>query len=578
MEIFTGKLRFLLRLEAVNFDKTAMDVADLSAIRGGGEAMLAAPGMIIERLASAMEGVDRGCRVERIFTAASMTLVRIAGSEAISEGGIREALESILDSFDRAAAHALLHPAKGVMPSADQLFPLIWPHLTFAVGLAAFGDDENEAMRKAEAAARRSQFARLTVDVPPPADPDFGIASTGWPCTEDRVRPRGVCWYLPRSGDTGLDYELSWSVALRRCLGRSGRRIEYYRRIISDSFALENCRGFVDHFGEIVEQDGASWQSSVPEQHRGKMAVVWLDANRLTYWREELVRDSATMAEFSDGMMALRARFLQELMTFADRLECMRLDDPDREWTDGAPRKLPVLRFETLIWGADECLFVFPAWATKVMMEKIAALLQPDQWRLTVGGRTAEIAHAAGLVLCSHKAPIRTVTHLAQDLADAAKDHDRLRSMFQYWIMGQIDLPTRPLASERKAMYAISPKTQPRAFTLPLARFGDAMRTIARVKGGGSERDEGIPRSRIADIVLEATGSIPGAPAVDVEWEVEKLLRSGPYEAFAPDDLLGPAFGDGGAEAKHAPLIHLLEFWPFATIDLDPARALPATE
>lgn len=574
----TRKLRFLLRLEAVNFDKTAMDIADLSAIRGGGEAMLVAPELIVERLASALKGTDPNVSIERIFTAASMILVRIDGSEALSKGHIHDALESILNHFDRATAHAMLHPATPGMAAASGLFPLVWPLLTFAVGLVVVDTNENDAMKKVEAAARRSQFERLTVDVPPFADPDFGIRATEWPCQADHVRPRGDHWYLPRSSETGEEYELSWSVALRRCLGRSGRRIEYYRRIIGEDFSLENSNGFVDHFGEIVEQDGSAWQAIVPEQQRAKMAILWLDANRLGAWRDEMVTDGATMAQFGDGMKTLRARFLRELVTFADSIECMRLDRPERKKTDGTLRRTPVLRFETLIWGADECLFVFPAWAVKLMIEKIAALLQPDQWRLTVNGRTAEIAHAAGLVLCSHKAPIQTVAWLAQELADAAKEHDRTRSMMQYWIMGHIDLPTRPLSAEREAMYAIGPRSQPGAFTLPLATIGGAMRTIARVRGRGSERDEGIPRSKLADIVLGSTGSIPGTAGVDVDRTIEDLLQHGPYESFTPDDLLGSALGGGDASARHAPLIHILEFWPFVGIELDenaPSPKLP---
>lgn len=70
------------------------------------------------------------------------------------------------------------------------------------------------------------------------------------------------------------------------------------------------------------------------------------------------------------------------------------------------------------MWGGDEMIWVMPAWCA---LETVQLFFrQTSDWRL--GKDHPLLTHAVGLVLCSHKSPIRGAVRLARDLADNAKD------------------------------------------------------------------------------------------------------------------------------------------------------------
>lgn len=543
--------RFFLWLEAVNFDATATDIDDLSAIRGASEAMVAVPRMIFDRLADTLEA-----RHEIILSSASILLGRIEAPDAEC---IASEIENILTAFDAFAAKSELKSSL----HAERLMMQIWPHLTFAWGMEESGGDPTQArseIRRAQAAARRSQFERLTVDVPPPADAKgFGV-DPRWPCQEDLKRPRGVKWYLPESADRTKErlYDVSWGIALRRCLGRRGRRIDFYERILGERLSLETP-GFADDFAEIVEKPPAG----VPPTLANKIGVLWLDANDIGKMWNALAKDEATIGEFGRNLAKLRANFLRGLLEFADDRTEMRLDKPTRRNADGQPRQTPVLRFETLLWGADEALFVFPAWAAAPLLEEIGRLLAPDKWQLEVGGEKREISHAAGLVLCSYKSPIRAVKALAVELAEAAKSQARESSLLQYWVMGHVDLPTRPLEAERKTMFGIDEQYQPAAFSLPLGTIGATLAEIARIRGG--DGGDGVPRGKLAEALQQASERRLAKPVTEtVATILERRYEDSRGRPISAEDILSPALAGGIAGAEHAPLIHLLELWPYA--------------
>jgi arsenate reductase-like glutaredoxin family protein len=99
-----------------------------------------------------------------------------------------------------------------------------------------------------------------------------------------------------------------------------------------------------------------------------------------------------------------------------------------------------VIRFETLLWGGDEMLFVMPAWHgfefIHYFFDKTANWETPEGRQLT---------HAAGIVFCHVKSPIRIIRRIAQSIADTVKNklgEQREKNFWDYMVLESIDYPT----------------------------------------------------------------------------------------------------------------------------------------
>jgi len=106
----------------------------------------------------------------------------------------------------------------------------------------------------------------------------------------------------------------------------------------------------------------------------------------------------------------------------------------------------PLLRLETLIWGADEMTLIVPAWLGYETVSLLLRELRPSpmHWRFTLRQHQGspverDLSHAIGLVFCHQKAPIQGISRFAGELAEWAKDIDRTRSGVAYAVLESFD-------------------------------------------------------------------------------------------------------------------------------------------
>lgn len=545
---------WLLMIEAVNFNSVLFDVDDLSAIRGGGEAMLEAPAWILSQLRS---GLGSSADIEQIYSAASHVLARVVPGN-LSEERLTTSLEAILSRSNVDASITALASAAGSRDMLAHLISHLIPQLCFAWGLAP----EADGIAAVERALRLSQMRRLSVDVPPARAAMY--VATDRPCRHDYLRPACVSGTLP----DGTMADLSLSMALRRSLGRTGRREEFYKRILLDggeARALPEC-SFSNDFSELIE----SPPKVVPQQIENKIALISLDANDLGKLRQGFVADVATAASFAGAIKAMRGKFLSGILHWAASQDFMLLHAPERTAVDGLKRTIPVLRFEMLAWGADEMTFVIPAWALEPFLIMLAERLSAKHWTIDESDSVHVITHSMGVVVASHKAPIKLFKSLSGALTDDAKSVCRNSNMLQYWIAGSIDMPTRELDHERATLYQVGISSeQSKAFTLPLDEAAGGLTLLRTVKGESGDKAIGIPRQKLMTLCTSVDAAADDAAAI-TRRQLQSVLTGGVYrdqsgQPITADAILECPFfaatAKGGARTMR--YRHMLELWPY---------------
>jgi hypothetical protein len=544
---------YLLMLEAVNFDATLLDVDDMSAIRGGGEAMLEAPKYVLDEL---IKKLGAAATITTLYTAASQALARVDLTDATKES-IAIQLDGLLSSFDPTAAQSAV---KG-SDKLKELMPHLIAQLTYAWALEL----ESKGLDNVRRELRLSQMRRLSVDIPPAI---YNASANDRPCQHDWVRPRNTKMAMPDfDGNEDTKKDLSFFTALRRKLGRTGRRADFYARVYKDAgldvITKPTC-GFANHFGELVENP----PEKIPDQIAGKIALISFDANGMGAMIKELATDPDAAADLANQIKKLRAQFLQKFINWAQDEDYLVLRKAD----DKLHRPEKILRLETLIWGADETTFVCPAWAIQPVLEQISELMKADKWEITVDKDKKTITHAVGVVICSHKSPIRLMKQLADDLTNSAKEANRKQNTLQHWASGGVDMPTRELPQERRAIYGTKDDdNQHIAYTLALDDAKDGLAMMANFKGISGQYDVGVPRDKLVKLYKELFAT----NGSQIANKLQDLLKDGYTKQAGGDEitqdyLLDDAFVKGTAakDIKHAPLIHLLELWPYIGLDL----------
>lgn len=358
--------RWVLRVEGVNFAATVTDTNDLSTIRGSSLALLrAAP-----TIAAALDRAQ--VRPEPILAGASQAAFRFTADAAAADDAL-QTVRNLLAS-----------------PAAEGEPPL--HHLSFVADLAPLhaGDPaaQEDALLVAEARNRAAQLRAFTVTVP----------------RADALALMPDAFDHARQAETSIQtaagrLPVSYSVKARRAFGQS-QRSGFYRDYDAGGRSLPVCNSFQD----IV----ADPPRGLPISVRGKLAFLYGDGNGFGR-----VRRAIGAQRFADGLATLQAGFLRRLTAWLrDGVESR------DERRAVALRDGWAARFETLLWGGDDFLFVMPAWlALPVLAEAEAAT---RDW--SVGGH--RLAIDFGLAICDRKTPVRTASATARDLCDAAKAAD----------------------------------------------------------------------------------------------------------------------------------------------------------
>ena len=582
---------YFVSMEAISFGKVMFDTDDLSAIRGASWAMLKAADCFAEVLEKALKAADPSATVREEFAGASIAEVRAKTSLA------REDLENLV--------REILSGASGDWPDEPPLKEVL-PFLRFAVAVTSCaGDDEKD--RRANRAARAfAQFRMMDVDLPAPLSKDEAKANVEadataagdrgnaekavhlielcQPCVKDRTRPIArLSWRSadPDAGETDgkprRDVPVSESFLARHDFGRTGRRPLFYNDQANVDLNSESV-SIADSFEEIAHE---APPGGLPATVRNKMCVLYMDGNSFGMLQRRWLKAGGDEKGFAEAMKKKRKALLGglvELFLDEHHSQWLQLANPAKQWLDDpetngwVSRETPVLRFETLMWGADESMLVFPGWAFLAVMRRLEELLADDaigKLALPNNGGEIPLTYGFGVAIGHYKTPIRAMKVLAEALADSAKacgkrdaggDLMKYESFVDYMVLGGIDMPVRSLAAERAALFNIPEEAQDEVFPLPLAGFGHFVAQLERVRGESGNKDIGAPRAKLVEILSEAReqGEIHESTPKALE-ELNGLLEAG--KDAAGESLKGALTFNWSKEAPLAPLLHLVQLW-----------------
>lgn len=357
-----------LRMEGVNLSAFIFNSRDLSSNRGAGLMLLEAAGV---------PGSVPGIGYDELSRGASSALAEVATDDP---GGLARKVRDALDKE--------------------------YPHATFVLDIASKGSDFRLAVENLIAANRWRQMQAASLSVPPVNADGAGEQPA---CVLDGL---GVGRHVNRNEKPG---ELVGEAAFRkREHGRKAKQ-KFYRSVVErvQSRGGEDFTGlladfprFAAEFEEIAGNSGALG---------GKLAVFYADGNRFGSIQSGHCTTPDKQKAFDSYIREQREAFLASFLAWAS---------PRDAWKS---KESSCLRFETLLWGGDEMMFVMPAalgWSFAArFFEHFQSL------NLSQAGEFPDIplTHAASLVYCQHHAPIDRIKRLAKDhLAEFAKSRKDL--------------------------------------------------------------------------------------------------------------------------------------------------------
>ena len=373
--------QYLLRIEGVNFATTLYDTSDLSTIRGASLALLR---------------VDDAVRALFAEHGTTATL-RFAGASQAA---------FTFDARDQEAASDIAGDIRKGLAGHD-----VYKYLSFVVDAVPITDSK-AALTAVEARNRTRQFRQWTVDLPAfsPATPACDERDRMRPAsTKIRVPPKDQVDVFP--GDAANDppdfveQPASCSVEARRSYGRRERQQFYSKEVKAAAKGLH----FTDSFADIV---GKLPEPLPPLSLRNKIAVVYADGNKFGSMKG---RSAETIERFAAHLKNKRCELLTAILegfrrAIADPVQKQRFAVPDSRKPE-----FYGLRFETLMWGGDEFLFVMPSWLALSFAD--ACFRWINDWEFD-GQR---LTHSMGVAICHHKTPIRQAKAVAEALADSCK-------------------------------------------------------------------------------------------------------------------------------------------------------------
>lgn len=332
----------------------------------------------------------------------------------------------------------------------------------------------------------------------------FAGTTSHWACAKDLVRP-GIEKVINPEKQPEL---LSASVHARREHGRDKKKSLYHDLTgVAVSTSQE--------FEELAAPPGHQKQWTTPLYY--KMAVIYADGNHFGKKQSALV-SSDDLKAWDIELQSSRKAMLKAL------LEQAKIDP---QWHENDSLDAPI-RLETLLWGGDELIWVVPAWKGFETLELFFA--QSKTWKVPGPENNEKLTHAAGVVFCSFKSPIKRVKELAKDLAEEAKKKSRNEDGFAVEFLESFD----HVGSAEDALRRNGPKDGD--VKNMVFKGSDLSELLAGIRAIKSPRVD-FPRRKLHE------AAFIGEPNEDVEKLLEAHLEQrlpGKWEALR-EKLGGPA-------------------------------------
>jgi hypothetical protein len=389
-------------------------------------------------------------------------------------------------------------------------------HATFAVDIVAGeGKKWGAVAQELMALNRWRQMRSPSFAIP------SGVSDKG-ACEIDMARPA-----VKKDEKGTKEIQVSDSVFLRRQFGKKQKKQFYIQET-----GIADLPGFVNDFSELTtDQSGNSTFGFLNH----KMAVIYIDGNSFGKIKERL-EDSGKETEFSMKIKGYRKEILIEILSHAK--------GDQANWLYGDAES-PKIRMETLIWGGDEVLWAVPAWVGWWTLAQYYK--KSSDWEFD----GQPLRHAAGIVFCHHKAPVRRIKKIAQELAELAKTKDRKRNLFAYQILESFDHTGVDIEAFREGrLLAGTTKNDLILDGGAMEDFNAAMKVIKKE----------FPKRKLFRIVHQFKSDSSAAPKtiLEVEKDLGDETKSGLDKVF---DSLGM-----GRDCR-AGWFHMLELWDYTGLD-----------
>ena len=323
------------------------------------------------------------------------------------------------------------------------------------------------------------------------------------PCQIDRLR--AAC-EIDHKGDESQF--VSASVARRRDLGRQMRSAVYSRML-----GQENRHCYAASFADLVEHPGRK----LPPSLRGKMAVVHMDGNAFTCRREKAIQQAEVPHEvealFSKTVDGARSRMMATLLDRFREHPAMYIERSKAGVSEER------LRFETLLWGGDEAVLVFPAWVAWESIGYFAETMEDTSW--VFEGKP--LTQAMGILICNYKMPIAAARALAEGVMEEAKSVAKSdcpgapKNALAIQVVQGIEPAFGQITDYRSRRYGTS---DAKGFSLT------GREDILRFQKLGyllTAPDRGFPRSQLYQVLRDADSA--RCEADDGSWAVEEGIK-----------------------------------------------------
>lgn len=330
--------------------------------------------------------------------------------------------DAVRDALPRLRADLAAGPAK---------------HLGF--GVVAVEDDGLGYARQRLRLRAALQRARLTeTRLPYPALDTVAQGEIAGVCPLDLVRPIGQ--------DTGRKISqterrhTSRSVYDRRAHGVETKQTllksETLQGDLSDAAQqalMRKERPFAMQIASISERQ--SEKERLKSNLQDKICVIALDGNGFGKVQDAALQASdriETQQAFDAALARMRRKLVTAVFNRILAEGCEGAPSPEEaaireELRDPIGAKGPVIRFELLLWGGDEIMFIVPGRVGWRVMEQIAVTVAELSFDAASLGlpdgaiETRAATFSVGAVFCHHDAPITRVKALADDLCSHIK-------------------------------------------------------------------------------------------------------------------------------------------------------------
>lgn len=473
-------------------------------------------------------------------------------------------------------------------------------HLGFGlVAVADDGADNRKGFAHQRLRLRAAlQLARVTeARLPYPNIDEVETGANAGVCPIDLVRP--IATKTDQKIERTKTLHTSQAVYDRRSFGIKAKQTLLGAETLQDSLTpkakaalLPDIWPLAMQIGSISEQ--TSGRARLKSNLAGKICVIALDGNGFGKVQDDALAVAhdqiATQKAFDATLSQMRRRLVTDVFNLIIDEGCQGAPCAEEVETRAEIKKTlaSIVRFELLLWGGDEIMFIVPARVGWKVMEQIgtsAAGMKFDAASLALSAEKdfadRPVTFSVSAVFCHHDAPIARIKSLADDLCGHIKRlkpeggdgrDGKADTLFMAEVLESFDHIGMDLDGHLdnrtpKKVRAEFSKATRAAFRVMDLVEAKALRQIGEVLARGKGGDLSRGRLRQTAFALHR-GAVPGAEYVGDKW-VDYLRKSSDALKNDAKKFAEAHFGIAQTDLRNlgqARLFTLLEeYWDYLT-------------